>query len=209
MIRWSHTLAVRARSVLHGSSAFVAAKCDRFTLLRRAVANGINHGLLSLRQHTEQYRTVHGEFTCRTAAPEGGAWTAMRNRVRGCVLSLALAATVTSAAQAQDVPSGQAVTLDEVLVDSVGAEAWLRFRFMAPQIARDGGSVSFDAARDDFLHLCHAVALPYMREFDLDTDVIVISMMDRVVPFGTSDPDATQFFEAFRIADGACAWDSY
>ena len=50
--------------------------------------------------------------------------------------ALILAAT---SALAVDVPSGQPVDLQEVLVDQMGDETWLRFRFIAPQIARNGG----------------------------------------------------------------------
>ncbi|MDH5531341.1 MAG: DUF6497 family protein, partial [Paracoccaceae bacterium] len=32
---------------------------------------------------------------------------------------------------------------------------------------------------------------------------------DRVVPFGESDPEATQYFEAFSIADGTCIWEAF
>jgi len=39
--------------------------------------------------------------------------------------------------------------------------------------------------------------------------VIVISMMDRPVVFGTSDPNATQFFEAFRIKEDSCEMDIF
>ena len=36
---------------------------------------------------------------------------------------------------------------------------------------------------------------------------IVISLMDRLVDFGATNPDATQFFEAYRIEDGTCIWE--
>ena len=110
---------------------------------------------------------------------------------------------------AQSVPSGQSVTLNEVLVDTVGDQSWLRFRFVAPQIARDGGDVSYAQAEADFAHLCETVALPYLDEYALQPDKIVISLMDRMVAFGTSDPEATQFFEAFRPRDGSCLWEEY
>jgi len=146
--------------------------------------------------------TVRRVITERTAAPEGGARTPLREWVRGCVAAVFLATPVA----AQEVPSGQNVTLSEVLIDSVGAEQWLRFRFLAPQIARDDGDLSYADVADDFQHLCDGFATPYMADFDLEGDVIVISLMDRPVPFGTADPDATQFFEAFRVEDGACVW---
>ena len=158
------------------------------------------------RSHTASYGTVPGEFTHSTAAPEGGARTPGWEWVRGCVLCLSLAAT---AATAQDLPSGQTVTLDEVLIDQVGAEAWMRFRFLAPAIAGGPDGLGYAAVEGDFAVLCEDVARPYLAEFALDADVVVISMMDRAVPFGVADAEATQFFETFRVADGACAWQAF
>ncbi|WP_302622827.1 DUF6497 family protein [Tateyamaria omphalii] len=105
-------------------------------------------------------------------------------------------------------PSGQPVTLSEILVDEVGAEQWLRFRFLAPGIARDTGEVSYADAEGDFQALCDDFVLPYIADFALDADVVVISLMDRPVAFGTSDPDATQFFEAFRPGPDGCVWEA-
>ena len=118
--------------------------------------------------------------------------------------ALILAATPASAI---DVPSGQSVELQEVLVDTIGAETWLRFRFIAPQIALEGGTVDYATAAEDMTHLCDTLAVPYIADFDLTGDVIVISLADRAVDFGTADPDATQFFEAYRVADNLCIWE--
>ncbi|MEO0402969.1 MAG: DUF6497 family protein [Pseudomonadota bacterium] len=115
---------------------------------------------------------------------------------------------IATGSAAQTVPSGQAVTLSEVLVDTVGAETWLRFRFLAPQIARDGGDIDYADAEADFSYLCADVARPYMAEFDLEAEVVAISLMDREVPFGQADPDATQFFELFRIKGDMCIWEA-
>lgn len=119
-------------------------------------------------------------------------------------LALTLAATP---ALAIDVPSGQPVELREVLVDDLGDEVWLRFRFIAPEIAREGGSITYATAEPDFMHLCETLALPYIAEYALSGDVIVISLADRDTEFGLPDPDATQFFEAFRPVDNTCIWE--
>jgi hypothetical protein len=34
----------------------------------------------------------------------------------------------------------------------------------------------------------------------------VIALMDRPVPFGTPDPDATIYISAYRIEEGRCLW---
>ena len=155
--------------------------------------------------HTNSNRTVRRQLFARTAAPEGGAQSWKQLWGRGCTLFLLMA----SPAWAQDVPSGQSVTLNEVLVDTVNAESWLRFRFLAPQISRDGGTVTYAMAEPDFAHLCETFARPYLSEYDLSPDVVVITLMDRMVPFGQADAEATQFIEAFRIQADACIWEAF
>lgn len=142
------------------------------------------------------------------AAPAGGA----RHRCRrGCGLTLALSLLATSAAgqQAVSVPSGQAVSLNEVLVDDASGETWVRFRFVAPAIARQGGSVEYEVAAADMEHLCRDLVIPYMSEFALASKHIVISMSDRDVPFGAANPQATQYFEAYRLEDADCIWEAF
>jgi hypothetical protein len=125
------------------------------------------------------------------------------------VIQTALFALLTLATPtfAADLPSGQTATLHEVLIDAVNGEDWLRFRFITPAIARDGGSITYAQAEPDMAHLCTSLALPYMGEHDLKADVIVISFADRITEFSIPDPEATQFFEAYRIKDGTCIWE--
>ncbi|MFK7870689.1 MAG: DUF6497 family protein [Roseobacter sp.] len=113
------------------------------------------------------------------------------------------------AALVQMPPSGTSVDLFEVLIDDVGGESWLRFRFLAPQIARADGIVTYSDLVDDFAYLCERVALPYLAEYDLNASVIVVSLLDRPVAFGAADPDATQFIDAFRVTSGACEWEAF
>lgn len=49
----------------------------------------------------------------------------------------------------------------------VNGENWLRFRFVAPSIRADKGKISHDDAAKDIEHLCAAVAVPYIAEYDL------------------------------------------
>ena len=120
------------------------------------------------------------------------------------LLALMLAA---SPALGQEVPSGQPVELQEVLVDTIGEETWLRFRFIAPRIAAGEDAIDYDKAAGDMEFLCTTLAIPYIAEYALTGDVIVISMADREVAFGESNPEATQFFEAYRIEDDICIWE--
>ncbi len=108
------------------------------------------------------------------------------------------------------VPSGQLVTLIDVIQGERGPDGLTtRFRFLAPGIAREGGDVDFDAAAADMLHLCSAYALPRLSDIGPVPSQIVISMADRPVVFGEAAPEATQYFEAYRIEDGLCIWDAF
>lgn len=119
---------------------------------------------------------------------------------------------MTGAAMAQplDLPSGTQAVLHEVLIDTVSGENWLRFRLVAPAIdAKLEHAPDYVALEGDFPHLCAAVALPYIADFELAADKIAISLSDRIVEFGTTDPDATQYFELFRHEGGTCIWEAF
>ena len=36
---------------------------------------------------------------------------------------------------------------------------------------------------------------------------VIVSMSDRPTEFGAAVPEATQFFEAYRIEKGVCIWE--
>ncbi|MEQ6247333.1 DUF6497 family protein [Sulfitobacter sp. HNIBRBA3233] len=120
-----------------------------------------------------------------------------------------LLAFVATPLWAADVPSGQSVTLHEVLVDEHPGTTYLRFRFLAPMIGASPDGVDYEVTGADMLFLCETLALPYISDFQLEGDRIIISMMDRVTEFAVPDPDATQVFEAFRPVDGTCMWDDF
>lgn len=108
------------------------------------------------------------------------------------------------------VPSGQDVSLQDVIWNAPGPEGLtLRFRFLAPGIARDGGTVGFDQAVADMQALCETYALPRLAELGPVPSQVIISLSDRPVAFGEARPDATQFFEAFSVQDGICIWEAY
>lgn len=109
---------------------------------------------------------------------------------------------------AMDVPSGQPVELQEVLVDDLGGETWVRFRFVAPRIGVAKDALPHAVVVDDMAHLCVTLALPYMGQYALEGDVIVVSLADRSIDFGETNPDVTQYFEAFRPVDNTCIWEA-
>jgi Family of unknown function (DUF6497) len=109
-----------------------------------------------------------------------------------------------------EVPSGQKVTLLDVITNVPGPEGLAtRFRFLAPGIAREGGTVDPETAAADMDFLCQAYALAKIADMGPQPGQIIISMSDVDVPFGETRPDATQFFNSYSIADGTCVWDVY
>ncbi len=149
------------------------------------------------------------------AAPAGGGPV---QGCRGCGIKLMSAlffSLIGCAAQAQtarlpksvDVPSHQPMSLTEVFLDDTPGEIWLRLRFVAPEIARESGTVPHHVAAQDMEHLCAHVALPMVAQSEVVPQRIAISLSDRVVDFGARDVRATQYFETYRPENGACVWE--
>jgi Family of unknown function (DUF6497) len=108
------------------------------------------------------------------------------------------------------VPSGQAVQLHEVIVDQPSpAAAIYRFRFLAPAIARGGGTMDFEASIADMQHLCDSYALLQIRPPMPAAAQVIIAFSDMMLPFGETNPEATQFFVAFSIVDGRCVLEPF
>ena len=107
-------------------------------------------------------------------------------------------------------PSGQVVTLLDVITNVPGSQGLAaRFRFLAPAISRSGGSVDVDTAGKDMDWLCANFALGHISNIGPQPGQVIISLSDIDVPFGESHPEATQFFNAYSIADGTCVWDMF
>ncbi|WP_259797069.1 DUF6497 family protein [Aliiroseovarius crassostreae] len=109
------------------------------------------------------------------------------------------------------VPSGQPVEFLDVIQGVESAEGVaVRYRFLAPTIAGDMAHVSFAQAEEDMAALCQDYVLPrLMAGAAALPDQIIIVLADREVEFGMADPDATQYFEAYRPEDGACFWEGF
>ncbi len=109
-----------------------------------------------------------------------------------------------------EVPSGQVVTLQDVIWNAPGPDGLtLRFRFVAPAIAKSAPAIDFETAIADMRALCDSFALPRIADFGPEPAQIIISLSDVPVQFGEAAPDATQFFEAYRIENGTCVWEIY
>lgn len=108
------------------------------------------------------------------------------------------------------VPSGQEVRYLDTVQTAPGPEGLtIRFRFVAPAIARDGGTVDPETAQADMEALCNAFALPRLPATGPTPAQIIVSLADRAVAFGEPAPDVTQFFEAYTVEDGRCVWEAF
>jgi hypothetical protein len=108
------------------------------------------------------------------------------------------------------VPSGQIVTLQEVIWNAPGPDGLTsRFRFIAPEISGTGGTVDTETALADMLWLCQNYALPRIAQPGPMPSQIVISLADAPVPFGEARPEVTQLFEAYSLQDGQCVWEVF
>lgn len=122
-------------------------------------------------------------------------------------MALALMAALPAAADELVTPSGMAVTWLETVHGAPGpAGLTARFRFLAPAIA---GEVDFETAAEDMLWLCETFALPRLSSTGPQPSQVVISLADRDVPFGQTDPEAVQYFEAYRPAGEVCEWEMF
>jgi hypothetical protein len=118
--------------------------------------------------------------------------------------------TETRAGDLIPVPSGQEVRFLDVIHGEPGPEGLTtRFRFVAPAIARDGGTVNVEAAQEDMAALCSGFALPRIANTGPQPTQIIIVLSDREVAFGETVPEATQYFEAYSLADGMCVWEPF
>lgn len=104
------------------------------------------------------------------------------------------------------VPSGQGVTFMDAIANEPGpAGLTSRFRFLAPDVA----SLDAEVAEADMEALCQTYALPRIPSAGPQPAQIVISLSDRVVPFGETAPDAVQLFAAFSPEGGSCIWELF
>lgn len=104
-------------------------------------------------------------------------------------------------------PSGLHVTLIEQFVEpQPDGSLWARFRFVAPELSP---SLGFDRVEQDFPYLCSAFALPRLAASGNTVQQVVISISQAALDFGATDPDVTQYFEAFRVENDLCIWEGF
>ncbi|WP_373353507.1 DUF6497 family protein [Pseudoroseicyclus sp. CXY001] len=117
------------------------------------------------------------------------------------LLPLLLLAALPAAAQDVTAPSGHPWRIFDVVLE----EGTARLRFVSEDLTAD----DFEAIAGDFQWLCDNLALPALEGSEITPSEIVISLSDRELPFGAIVPEAVQFFEAYRVEDGACIWELF
>lgn len=119
-------------------------------------------------------------------------------------------APLVATAEAVAVPSGQPVEFLDVVQGAPGPSGLTaRFRFVAPDINRDFGQPDFEQVSADMAFLCESYAIPRLSNMGPEVQQIIITLMDRPVAFGEANPDATQFFEAYRPENALCIWEGF
>lgn len=128
----------------------------------------------------------------------------------GAALTVMICADRLAAEGAGDpiiLPSGMAAEFLDTIQNAPGPEGLtIRFRFLTPEIA---GTSADEATLADMTWLCETFALPRLPVTGPAPEQVIVSLSDRPVDFGTTDPDTTQFFEAFRPEGETCAWEAF
>jgi len=110
------------------------------------------------------------------------------------------------AGEAVTVPSGRALSLIDVITNAPGPEgATARFRFLAPDLQPEDA----EAAAADMQALCDSFAIARTEGMVPAPQQIIISFADSAIPFGEPAPDVVQFFESYRVENGACVWEFF
>lgn len=105
-----------------------------------------------------------------------------------------------------EVPSGRALSLIDVITNAPGPKgAAARFRFLAPELT----SEDVEAAAADMQVVCDSFALGRTDGMVPEPQQIIITFMSAPAPFGEAAPEVVQFFESFRIENGACVWEVF
>ena len=95
--------------------------------------------------------------------------------------------------------------LDQILEQQAGGETWLTLRYVAPRIGFDAGEKGYEEIAGDLDQLCNTQGLSAAADVG-GVDQVVITLMDRPVARGESDPDATMFMGAYVPTKGGCVW---
>ncbi|MCV2869473.1 DUF6497 family protein [Defluviimonas sp. WL0002] len=120
---------------------------------------------------------------------------------------LASWAAAVPAEEAITLPSGMVVTYLDTVHTAPGPEGLtVRFRFTSPDLSTRPAD---DGTLEDMTWLCETYALPRIAVTGPEPQQVIITLADRPVAFGAADPEATQYFEAFRPEGQTCIWEAF
>lgn len=107
-------------------------------------------------------------------------------------------------------PSGLTVEVLEKFLEvkADGTNNFARFRFLAPKLS-DVAEMEYEMRLKDMDVLCRDYAIPHVKVTKSQIDRVVISLSDKPIEFGATDPSVMQFFESYRIENGACIWEEF
>lgn len=127
-------------------------------------------------------------------------------RALALLLIMALPA---QAAEKLAVPSGQLVLPYEALWEDQpeSGQVWLVLRFLAPQIAKAKGQITYDDATADIDFLCENVGLPLVESTGGGVDQIIVTLLDAPLARGERDKKVTRYMSAYRVDLGICEWE--
>ncbi|MCX7644336.1 MAG: DUF6497 family protein [Rhodobacteraceae bacterium] len=102
-----------------------------------------------------------------------------------------------------ELPTGLAAEpFDRLVETQPGGERWLVLRYLAPDLP----GTDYAAVVPDLDFLCETEGLPAAAEEGGIAQVVIV-LMDRAVPRGTPDPEATQFIGSYLVGNGVCEWE--
>ncbi len=114
-----------------------------------------------------------------------------------------------AASAQQTSPSDVSFTPLDILWETEGTRASLVVRYLVPEIARDTGTVGYDAVAQEMDHLCEQVAVTTILNTESKIDQILVVLLDRPIPRGEPVPEATQFINVYSLQDNRCIWEDF
>ncbi|MEQ8368052.1 MAG: DUF6497 family protein [Roseicyclus sp.] len=112
-------------------------------------------------------------------------------------------------AEAQTAPSGQDITLHEVLYEEqpYSGEMQVVVRLIAPAIAQE--SLQASSLREDMDWACRTWGLAAAGTLSSPPDVVVVQLMETPFERGQAMPGTRQLIETYRLEGPLCIWDFF
>lgn len=113
------------------------------------------------------------------------------------------AAASSTGASEFGVPSDNQTYLHEAMVDAQTEPSSLRLRFVQPSLS---AGFDYSDVSDDLFALCQAQFRGEVAQNVAEMGQVIVSIANKEVPFGETNPDVVQVFEVFHLGDAGCEW---